>query len=184
MAPAAVPFTDQAGPQDNNSGRPVGTSSANGAPGSQPSQPRDNVRPLRTINRSAGETVKAFIENGETLRAGEQTYAILEQYPDAEQGRVTQLERQALEAGLPTVEGPIAVVPVNPGYDVEEVRAQRLAPGLSLLWGHRRGDRAVVAKALCFRRPKRPPCAGASPSPAGRRWKSSPASRRPPCRAS
>ena len=157
MAPAAVPFSSpNAGPQDNNPGRPAGSGPDNGAPNARPGTPRDNVRPLRTINRNAGETVKAIFdpELEQTIRVGEQTYAILEQYPEREIGRVTPLERRALRAGEPTIEGPLAIIPVNPAYDVGEVRAVRLTAGLSMLVGERRGDSALVAKALCFRAPE------------------------------
>jgi hypothetical protein len=161
MMPAAVPFSDPAtGPQDNNSGRPRGTSSANGAPGSQPSRPRDNVRPLRTVNRSAGETVRAVLdvdEAGEnvTRRVGEKTYEILAEYAeDRTIGRITPIERRALEAGEPLREGPVAVIPVNPGLVADDVTAVRLAPGLSMLLGERRRDGALFAKALCFRQPE------------------------------
>jgi hypothetical protein len=157
MAPATVPFSSpDAGPQDNNEGRPAGSGPNNGAPNARPGTGRDNVRPLRTVNRNAGETVRAIFdpELGETVRVGEQTYAILEQYPERDIGRVTQLERDALDAGQPFTTGPLAIIPVNPGYEVGEVRALRLTTGLSMLVGERRGDSALVAKALCFRAPE------------------------------
>jgi hypothetical protein len=155
MAPAAVPFSSpDMGPQDNNPGRPRGTSPDNGAPGARPGGGQDNVRPLRTVNRNAGETVKAVLEGEETYRVGVQTYAILEQYPEREVGRVTPLERSALEGRKPFRTGPLAIIPVNPAYEVGEVRAVRLSEGLSLLVGERTGDHAVVAKALCFRAPQ------------------------------
>lgn len=157
MTPGAVPFSSpEMGPQDNNSGRPVGTSPDNGAPGATPGPGRDNVRPLRTINRNAGETVRAIFDDelGRTVRVGAQTYAILEQYPERELGRVTPLERDALSSGQPFTTGPLAIIPVNPGYEVAEPRAVRLGPGLSMLLGERRGDGALVAKALCFRAPE------------------------------
>jgi hypothetical protein len=159
MTPAAVPFTNPAaGPQDNNSGRPVGGSSANGAPGSQPpATTKDNVRPLRTVNKNAGETVKAFRdeETGETQRAGERTYEILAEYMQTrEVGRITPIERRALDEGQPIMDGPTAVVPVNPGFVVTDIKAIRLAPGVSMLLGTRKGDGALVAKALSFREPE------------------------------
>jgi hypothetical protein len=157
MMPAAIPFDGATGPQDNNSGRPVGGSPANGAPGSQPSRStQDRARPLRTVNRSAGETVKAVLDEatGETRRIGERTLAILDEFPDRSIGRVSKLEREALEENAATTVGPLTFVPVNPGYDVTEIRAVRLATGLSVLVGKRIKDEAIVAKALCFRAPE------------------------------
>lgn len=159
MAPAAVPFSSpQAGPQDNNSGRPAGSGPDNGRPGAQQGPGRDNVRPLRTVNRNAGETVRAVLEEeaGQqvTRRVGERTYAILDEYPDRTIGRVTALERDTLASRKPSRSGPLAIIPVNPGYEVGEVRAVRLAPGLSMLVGERKTDQAIVAKALCFREPE------------------------------
>lgn len=159
MAPAAIPFDGSAGagPQDNNSGRPVGSGPNNGAPGAKPGTAPDNVRPLRTINKNAGETVKAVLDEdtGQTVRVGAQTFEILAEYVDTREiGRITPIERRALDAREPTLDGPVAVIPVNPGYQVTEVRAVRLAPGLSMLLGERRGDGALVAKALTFRSPE------------------------------
>jgi hypothetical protein len=160
MRPAAVPFQDTGVPQDNNSGRPPGTSPNNGRPGAKPGAGQDPQRVKRTITRNAGETVKAVLELDEetgeqiTRRVGERTYAILEEYPDRTIGRITALERDTLAAGAPARNGPIAVVPVNPGYEVGELKAVRLASGLSMLVGVRRTDQAIVAKALCFRAPE------------------------------
>jgi hypothetical protein len=160
MMPAAVPFSNPtAGPQDNNSGRPTGTSPDNGRPGAKQGAGRDNVRQLRTVNRNAGETIRAVLDLDEvtgeqvTRRVGERTYAILEQYPDRSVGRMTALERDALTGGRPLRAGPVAVIPVNPGYEVGDLRAVRLAAGLSVLVGTRKDD-AIVAKALCFREPE------------------------------
>lgn len=154
MAPAAVPFSNPGQPQDNNSGRPTGTSTNNGR-GTQTPQPRDNVRPLRTINRNAGETVRAVLDEatGETRRVGERTLAILEEYADYQLGRITALEREALHAREPFITGPLAIIPVNPAHVAVDVKALRLAPGLSMLVGERK-DGALVAKALCFRQPE------------------------------
>jgi hypothetical protein len=155
-----VPFQDTGVPQDNNSGRPPGTSPNNGRPGAKPGAGQDPQRVKRTITRNAGETVKAVLELDEetgeqiTRRVGERTYAILEEYPDRTIGRITALERDTLAAGAPARNGPIAVVPVNPGYEVGELKAVRLASGLSMLVGVRRTDQAIVAKALCFRAPE------------------------------
>jgi hypothetical protein len=158
MAPAAVPFSNAAaGPQDNNEGRPPGSSPDNGAPGAKPGTPPDRARPLRTINRNAGETVKAVWDEelSRTVRVGEHTFEILAEYLDTREiGRITPIERRALEARQPIKDGPIAVIPVNPRHQVDEVRAIRLTQGLSMLVGERKGDGALVAKALCFREPE------------------------------
>jgi hypothetical protein len=156
MMPAAIPFDGATGPQDNSDGRPKGGSPNNGAPGARTgSGTQDRARPLRTVNRNAGETVKAILDEatGETRRIGERTYAILDEYPDYTIGRVTALERDALLEGRPFESGPLAIVPVNPGYEAEEVKAIRLSPGLSMLLGTRR-DGALIAKALVFRKPE------------------------------
>jgi hypothetical protein len=160
MAPAAVPFSSpDMGPQDNNNGRPVGTSPDNGRPGARPGPGRDNARPQRTITRNAGETVRAMLdvdEAGEevTVRVGERTWAILGEYEDRTVGRVTPLEREGLAARRPVTTGPLSIVPVNPGLRADEITAVRLAPGLSMLLGERRRDGALFAKALCFRAPE------------------------------
>jgi hypothetical protein len=71
-----------------------------------------------------------------------------------EVGRITPIERRALDEGQPIKDGPTAVVPVNPGFVVTDIKAIRLAPGLSMLLGTRKGDGALVAKALSFREPE------------------------------
>lgn len=156
LAPAAVPFSNPAaGPQDNNTGRPTGSGPNNGAPGAR-QRNQDPQPPGRVIQRNKGETVRAFWNDAEqtSYRAGEITHAIMEEYDDtAEVGRVTGQERGALAVDRPTRVGPLAVIPVNPDYEVGEIRAVRLAPGASILVGNRR-DGAVVAKALVFREPE------------------------------
>jgi hypothetical protein len=163
MVPAAVPFSANGSPQDNGGGRPPGGSSANGARGSQPSRStRDPARPTRVIQRNAGETVRAMFEE-ETghYRIGELTYAILDEYPERQVGRVTAFERAAIEeiaAGNfePQRHGPTIVVPVNPDDELDGIRAVRLAEGLSMLVGDR-SDGALMARALCFRAPEHGP---------------------------
>ena len=61
MTAPVVPFSGAGGQQDPQGGRPRGGSRANGAPGSQPSRStQDPARPRRTIQRTAGETVRAI----------------------------------------------------------------------------------------------------------------------------
>jgi hypothetical protein len=162
MTPAAVPFSSpNAGPQDNNTGRPKGTSPNNGtgAPGTQRSGPA-TARPSPTITRNSGETVKAIFADEQTVRIGELTHAILEQYADSEQvGRITAFERAAIEAitaGDYEVrrEGPLTIVPVNEDHELVDFKAIRLTAGLSMIVGARPDDDAVIARALCFRAPE------------------------------
>jgi hypothetical protein len=155
MAPAQVPFSSpEAGPQDNNEGRPPGSSPNNGAPGAKPGAGQDPRAPRRRIARNAGETIRAVLDGEEVIRVGELTYEVLCEYPDREIGRVTPIERRALEDELAITDGPVTVVPVNPRHRVDAVKALRLAPGLSMIVGERVPDGAIVAKALCFRSPE------------------------------
>jgi hypothetical protein len=162
MTPAAVPFSSpNAGPQDNNQGRPPGSSPNNGsgAPGTQRTPPA-RARPARTITRNSGETVRAIVGEDGAVRIGELTHAILEQYSDSEQvGRITTFERAALEAiGAGDYqarrEGPLTIVPVNEDHELVDYKAIRLAAGLSMIVGARPDDDAVIARALCFRAPE------------------------------
>jgi hypothetical protein len=157
LAPAAVPFSSvDAGPQDNNEGRPSGTSSNNGAPGARQGTGQDPAAPRRTITRNGGETVKAIAEeHGE--RVGVTTYAILEQFADTKTvGRITDMERAALGGSEAATVGCNHVVPVNPRYLVDEksLKVVRLTKGASLFVGRRKSDGALVAKALAFREPE------------------------------
>jgi hypothetical protein len=155
LQPAAVPFTNPAvGPQDNNQGRPSGTSPNNGAPGAD----RRTSTPPRgkLVSRNAGETVRAFWNEDEetSYRAGENTNRILNEYHDtAEVGRITAQERDLLDCELPTRVGSLSMIPVNGEHDVGEQRIVRLTQGASIVVGERR-DGAVVAKALIFREPE------------------------------
>ncbi|MEA2492145.1 MAG: hypothetical protein QOJ29_56, partial [Thermoleophilaceae bacterium] len=158
LRPADVPFTNPAtGPQDNNSGRPPGSSPDNGAPGARPGPGRDPAAPRRTITQNKGETIKAFWneENGEAYRAGTITNEIVALYEDtASVGRMSNVERRALEIVEPTQDGALSFIPVNTEYAIEEPSIVRLAPGASIILGRRVVDRALVAKALIFREPQ------------------------------
>ncbi len=162
MTAPVVPFTGTSGPgqQDPQGGRPRGGSSANGAPGSQPGRStRDSQTPRRTIQRNAGETVRAIQdEDHGIVRVGELTYRILEEYGGGTVGRVTPAEREAvarMDAGDfdPMRDGTLMVFPLNGEYAIDEVRAVRLDEGVSILVGQRAGDEALVARALTFRSP-------------------------------
>lgn len=164
MTPAEVPFSSPGQPADNGGGRPPGGSAANGAPGSAPSRStRDpGGRPSRVIQRNAGETVRAMYEEGVgSYRVGALTYGLLEEYADAERGRMTTHEREALDRIArepwpegPIVVGPVSVMPVNPEYDIENIKPVRLANGLTMLVGDRVGDDALVARAIVVREPE------------------------------
>ena len=135
------------GPQDNGPGRPRGARTDRTAPGL--------ARPSRVIRRTPGETVRAYWsdEQNEVVRIGQITERVLGEYPDATIGRITAAERSALEAQSTTNAGNVIVVPVNQGYEVDDVRAVRLGDEFSLLCGNRIPDGAIVAVAFCFREP-------------------------------
>jgi hypothetical protein len=148
MVPAAVPFSSpQMGPQDNPGGRPSG--SADG-------MPPDNMRPTRRIAQNPGETIRAFYEDelARVVRIGEITYAILEQHPDYQMGRLNSDERAAVGRPEATQVGAALYVPVNPGYETANEKIVRLREGLSMIVGQVRGTQATVAKVLCFREPE------------------------------
>lgn len=152
LIPGMVPHSspDQLGqtpaPNDQGGGRPVGGG------------PEDRARPKRTILKTAGETIKAWFdadpEINRTVRIGENTLAVLEEYADREIGRITGNERTALELTQPERIASTIFVPVNPTFEVSECKAIRLSEGLSMLIGTQRGTDAVVAKVLCFREPQ------------------------------
>lgn len=162
FTPPAVPFSSPqngpggGGPQDNSSGRPPGSGPNNGAPGATP-RPSSTSRPTRVVRRTPGETVRAYFDDDlhEVVRIGDLTDAMLEEYPEATEGRLTAIERRALEADDPGAyrEGSVIVIPVNVSSEIEDARAVRLAEGLSILVGRRSRDSAVMAAALCFKEP-------------------------------
>lgn len=156
LTPGDIPFNSpDAGPQDNQEGRPPGASPANGAPGQQrPRTSQDPARPRRTIRRTRGETVRAWWDDElqATVRVGENTYRILEQYEDREVGRITKIEQEALGAIRPTAVGGIIAIPVNVGEELDELKIARLGKGLSMVVGTR-PDEALMARALIFREP-------------------------------
>lgn len=150
MTPAAVPHSSpEAGPQDNNEGRPSGSKDGN--------KP-DPAAPKVTITKNKGETIKAWWDEelGDIVRIGEVTYAILEEYAETKDDnpdfRVSAVEREAIESGEVTVRGAAAVVPVNQGIKVGgELRVVRLREGLRMIVGYTAADQAIVAVALSFR---------------------------------
>lgn len=157
MTPAAVPFSSpNAGPQDRGGGRPAGA-----ATGKKPATAPGTGK--TTVQKNAGETIKAMWdgEDGPIWRAGDLTFAILEEYADIRKvGRVSKFERAAVvkieadpsEVGVLS-EGPVTVIPVNLEYAIEDVTAVRLTEGMSMLVGRRLEDDAIVARAFTFRAP-------------------------------
>lgn len=142
LIPGTVPHSSpEAGPQDNNSGRPPGG--------------RDD-RPRTTINRNPGETIRAFYDETaeQIVRIGNVTEAILEEYPDYTTGRITAIEREALEDEQTISRGGVTAFAVNPGDEVENTKAVRLRDGLSMVTGQRVRDGALIAKVLVFREPE------------------------------
>jgi hypothetical protein len=148
MQPGSVPHSSpDAGPQDNNTGRPPGAGD-----GSKP----DSFAPKKTITRNKGETVKAWFDEDldRVVRVGEITYAILEEFAETKsEGRVQDYEREAVEAEEPTQRGPVAIAPVNIGVRVLNLKAVRLNESLAMIVGERDVDGAIMAKAICFREP-------------------------------
>jgi hypothetical protein len=158
LMPAAVPFTNpQSGPQDNNSGRPTGTSPDNGRPGASPGSGKDPNAPSQTFTRNKGETVKAmYDEEHGAYRGGEVTVGLLESFAEsAAVGRLSRPEARAVNAAAeePTTVGGIHAIPVNADYEVVELAKIALSPSMSILVGKRKIDRAIVAKTLLFRHP-------------------------------
>lgn len=155
LIPGTVPHTSPQQPgqvpqvNDNGGGRPPGT--PNGA------QETDRHQ-KRTIGKVAGETIKAWYDEDEevaqVVRMGEMTCRVLEDYPDRAIGRVTGNEQDALGLDEPARIASTIYVPVNPAYEVSDVRAIRLDRGLSMIVGTTTDRKAIVAKALCFREPQ------------------------------
>jgi uncharacterized protein (DUF983 family) len=143
------------GPQDANKGRPKGTSSNNGRGKDTPGQGKDRFAPNHVIRRTAGETVRAIVENDEVAYIGETTQALLEQYEGRmEFGYVTGSEREAIEQNQTIRAASSVIVPVNPAFDCVAFRTVKLDEGLRLVVGQRRHDDALVAKALRFSEPQ------------------------------
>lgn len=149
MVPGDVPYSSpESGPQDNNNGRP---------PGARTGREDDRPRPRRTIRRTRGETIRAEWDEelNAVVRVGELTASVLEEFPEHTIGRVTAIERRAVETREIIQEGPLIAVPVNPDYQTRELRAVRLndqgaSNGISMIVGQRPNG-AIVAKALVFR---------------------------------
>lgn len=167
LTPPPVPFTAQGaggGLNDNGGGRPPGGSSANGAAGSAPRRSTsDPQRPRQLVSRNQGETVRSMYEADDEdtyWRIGEQTHALMEEYADTlKEGRATPFERTALQRIAmgeldEFSEGTLTIIPVNTADEIGDIKAVRLAPGLSVLVGRRLDDGAVLARALSFKGPQ------------------------------
>lgn len=153
LLPAAVPFSNPGEPQDNNQGRPKGTSSNNGRGRDTPGQGKDKAAPNRVIKKTAGETVRAIVEGTEVNYYGETTLALLEDAEGGTIGYVTKTEMEAIENGEATRSGKSLIMPVNIGMVCTEFRTVKLDDGLRVVVGRRLGDEAMVAKALRFTEP-------------------------------
>jgi hypothetical protein len=157
MTPASVPYSSPNGPggPPGQPGRPPGSSPDNGRPGGVPGPGAPPQRALPPGLRSVGEDIRSQWSEDErrTMRYGELTVACLEAHPDHALGRVIDVEREAVASGHTIQRASVIVIPVNVEYEVGELRAFRLAEGLSLIVGQRRDDDALVARALSFREP-------------------------------
>jgi hypothetical protein len=157
LQPGSVPFSNPGEPQDNNNGRPPGTSNNNGRSHDTPGQGRDPFAPNRVIQRNAGETVRAFVEGEEVHYVGELTAAVLESYGETAQynaAYVTSAERDAIDFNQTLRSGPRVIVPVNPSARCDEFSTVKLEEGLRLVIGKRIGDGAMVARAISFSEPQ------------------------------
>lgn len=155
LMPASVPFSsDESGPQDNNEGRPKGSSSNNGRGRDTEGQGKDKFAPNRVIQRNKGETIKALVNGTEVAYIGETTYALLEAVEgELGFGYLTDVEREAIEHGRAVRSGKSIVLPVNQEYACRELRVVKLDDGLRAVVGQRNGDDAVVIRALRFTEP-------------------------------
>lgn len=155
LLPAGVPYSSpEAGPQDNNEGRPPGTSTNNGSPKDTPNQGKDPAAPSRVIHKNKGETVKAIVDGTDVSYVGETTLALLEGIDEELAfGYVTDVEREAIETGAPIRSGQSIVVPVNCDAACTEYRTAKLGDGLRVVIGRRRGDEAMIARAFRFTEP-------------------------------
>lgn len=154
LMPGAIPFSNPGDPQDNGPGRPSGSGPNNGRTKDQPQPIR--ARPRQVIQRNAGETVTAMVENGEVYYVGETTAALLEEYGEAADfnGYVMQIERDAIDFNQTLRSGPSVIVPVNPGARCDEYTAVKLEEGLKAIVGRRVGDQAMLVRALRFTEPR------------------------------
>lgn len=159
LTPGSVPFSQagggqSAGPQDNGTGRPVGTSSNNGRGADTPGQGQDPFAPNHVIRRTAGETIKAIVEEGQITYIGETTQALIEAATDGMTiGYVTAQERECIDANQAIRAGNSMILPVNADYACSEYTTAKLGDGLRVVMGKRIGDDAIVAKALRFSEP-------------------------------
>lgn len=154
LMPASVPFSNDGEPQDNGPGRPKGTSSNNGRGKDGEPEGRDRAAPRKVVKRTAGETVTAIVDGTDVSYAGETTLELIEGAEcEPEFGYVVEVEREAIEHGQPIRSGQSLIVPVNQQYACTEYRTAKLGDGLRVVVGKRRGDEAIVVRALRFTEP-------------------------------
>ena len=156
LTPGSTPFSNEGEPQDNNEGRPPGSSSNNGKGKNEgkPKEGQDKARPKQTIRKVAGETVKAIVEGVDVHYIGETTQALIDSCDSYEIGYVVAPERKAIQSGEATRSGKSMIIPVNQDMVCDDLASVKLDPGLRVLLGHRRGDDALVARAFRFSEPE------------------------------
>jgi hypothetical protein len=157
LVPGSVPFSSpEAGPQDNQPGRPLGTSSNNGRGKDQPGQGKDPFAPNHVIKKTQGETIKAIVEDGQVSYIGANTQTLLEQFDSEELsfGYVVEAERESILANQTIRAANSVIVPVNPSYTCIQYRTVKLAEGLRAVVGQRLGDEAMIIRALRFSEPQ------------------------------
>jgi hypothetical protein len=153
LMPGAVPFSNPGEPQDNGPGRPPGSSTNNGKSQDQPRPAA--ARPRRVLQRNAGETVTAMVQDGEVHYVGELTKALLEEYAERSDfnAYITQVERDAIDFNQTLRNTSRVVVPVNPQARCGEFACVKLDEGLRAIVGQRLGDGAMLVRALSFQEP-------------------------------
>lgn len=152
LTPGDVPFSNQSQPGDT--GRPPGSSPNNGAPNSQPSPSQGPATPQNQLQRTRGETVRAWYDEqaDQIIRVGELTERIIDQHEDTlAVGRMTKTELAFVGSRETVQDGALIIVPVNIGHPCDEYRALRLGGGVSLIVGQRTLDGAAIAKAISFK---------------------------------
>jgi hypothetical protein len=154
LMPASVPFSNPGEPQDNNPGRPPGTSPNNGRSQDTPQPAR--ARPRQVIQRNAGETVTAMVDGEHVHYVGELTRALLEEYNETAEYNVyvTEADREAIDFNYTLRNASRVVVPVNSNERCDELTAVKLDKGLKAVVGRRIGDGAMLVKALSFSEPE------------------------------
>lgn len=156
LIPGSVPHNSPELPGQQQPGRTPADTEGGRPPGGTNGNKPDNARGKQPVGKKGAETVKAWYDDDpeieDVVRMGETIFAVLEDFPEREIGRVTGNELAALGLEEPERIASTLYIPVNPGHEVSDAKAVRLRKGLSVLVGLTRG-KALVAKTLCFREP-------------------------------